>query len=387
MSEQIGVGPVETEFFDFPPEALPFSLHQGGVLEDVTLAYETYGELNEEKDNAILVFHALTGSQHASGWNEAVPGVAKWNDECQRGWWSGFIGPGLALDTDRFFVISVNYLGGCYGSTGPSSLDPATGRPYGSSFPDIRCIDIVNSQLVLLDHLGIRRLHATIGASVGGLLVLVLATAYPDRVRNVIPVAAGLETTPLQFLHNFEQTVAILNDPDFAGGDYYDGPHPDRGLSLARMIGHKTFVSLDAMAERVQAGVMLAKDHPEGYEISHPLESYLWYQGQKFLQRFDANTYLRLMWLWQHFDLVDEVNPSVAAFEELFAACGEQRYLVFSIDSDVCYYPEEQTNLMRVLKHAGVDAMRITVHSEKGHDSFLLEPGFFTPHLQQILDG
>jgi homoserine O-acetyltransferase len=358
----------------------------GGRLEEVTLAYETYGELNAAKDNAILVFHALTGSQHASGWNELVPGVAKWNDECQKGWWSGFIGPGLALDTDRFFVISINYIGGCYGSTGPGSVDPGTGKPYGSSFPEIRCIDVVNSQLVLLDHLGISRLHATIGASVGGLLVLVLATAYPSRVRNVIPVAAGLETTPLQFLHNFEQTVAILNDADFAGGDYYDGQHPDRGLALARMIGHKTFVSLDAMAERARAGVMLAQDHPEGYQITHPLESYLWYQGQKFLQRFDANTYLRLMWLWQHFDLIGEVAPSAEEFEDLFVDCGDQQYLVFSIDSDVCYYPEEQTKLMRVLKRAGIDAMRITVHSEKGHDSFLLEPDFFTPHLQQILD-
>lgn len=381
----VGVGPTKTQFFAFPPAELPFRLSQGGHLDEVTLAYETYGELNEAADNAILVFHALTGSQHASGWNEGVPGVARWNDECQRGWWSGFIGPGLALDTDRFFVISINYIGGCYGSTGPGSPNPSTGRPYGSAFPDIRCIDVVNSQLVLLDHLGINRLHAAIGASVGGLLVLVLATAHPHRIRNVIPVAAGLETTPLQFLHNFEQTVAILNDPDFAGGDYYDGPHPDRGLALARMIGHKTFVSLDAMAERARGGVMVARDHPEGYEITHPLESYLWYQGQKFLQRFDANTYLRLMWLWQHFDLIAEVDPAAATFEDLFARCVDQQYLVFSIDSDVCYYPEEQTKLMRVLKHAGIDAMRITVHSEKGHDSFLLEPEFYTPHLQQIL--
>ncbi len=381
----VGVGPTKTQFFAFPPAELPFRLSQGGHLDEVTLAYETYGELNEAADNAILVFHALTGSQHASGWNEGVPGVARWNDECQRGWWSGFIGPGLALDTDRFFVISINYLGGCYGSTGPGSPNPSTGGPYGSAFPDIRCIDVVNSQLVLLDHLGINRLHAAIGASVGGLLVLVLATAHPHRIRNVIPVAAGLETTPLQFLHNFEQTVAILNDPDFAGGDYYDGPHPDRGLALARMIGHKTFVSLDAMAERARGGVMVARDHPEGYEITHPLESYLWYQGQKFLQRFDANTYLRLMWLWQHFDLIAEVDPAAATFEDLFARCVDQQYLVFSIDSDVCYYPEEQTKLMRVLKHAGIDAMRITVHSEKGHDSFLLEPEFYTPHLQQIL--
>jgi homoserine O-acetyltransferase len=385
MTEQYGVGVTETRFFDLPPDHLPFELHLGGELAEVRLSYETYGTLNEAGDNAILVFHALTGSQHASGWTDSVPGVSKWNDECQRGWWSLFVGPGLAIDTDRFFVISVNYLGGCYGSTGPSSIDPSTGTPYGSRFPEIRTIDVVNAQMPLLDHLGVERLHATIGASVGGLLALVLATRYPDRVKNVIPIAAGLETTPLQFLHNFEQTVAILNDPDFRGGDYYDGPHPDRGLALARMIGHKTFVSLEAMAERVRSGVMAAEDHPEGYEITHPLESYIWYQGQRFLERFDANTYLRLMGLWQHFDLLEEVDPSADDFVDLFSRCDDQQYLVFSIDSDVCFYPDEQTRLMRVLRRAGVDAMRITVHSEKGHDSFLLEPGFFAPHLQQIL--
>lgn len=385
MAESVGVGPTETRFFDLPAASLPFGLHLGGELPEVRLSYETYGTLDEDAGNAILVFHALTGSHHASGWTESVDGVAKWNDECQRGWWSRFVGPGLAIDTDRFFVISVNYLGGCYGSTGPSSTNPETGRPYGSAFPEVRAIDVVNAQLPLLDHLGVERLHAAIGASVGGLLALVLATAHPERVRNVIPIAAGLETTPLQFLHNFEQTVAILGDPDFRGGDYYDGPHPDRGLALARMIGHKTFVSLEAMAERVQSGVMAATDHPEGYEITHPLESYIWYQGQRFLERFDANTYLRLMGLWQHFDLLAEVAPEVEDFAELFARCTDQRYLVFSIDSDVCFYPDEQTRLMEVLREAGVDAMRITVHSEKGHDSFLLEPGFFAPHLQQIL--
>ena len=382
---EFGVGTTETRFFDLPEDLLPFRLHKGGELAEVRLSYETYGELNEARDNAILVFHALTGSQHASGWTESVPGVAKWNDECQRGWWSLFVGPGLAIDTDRFFVISVNYLGGCYGSTGPSSIDPATGTPYGSRFPEVRTIDVVNTQIPLLDHLGIERLHGTIGASVGGLLALVLATRYPDRVKNVIPISAGLETTPLQFLHNFEQTVAILNDPDFNGGDYYEGPHPDRGLALARMIGHKTFVSLDAMAERVRRGVQAEVDDLDGYDITHSLESYIWYQGKKFLQRFDANTYLRLMGLWQHFDLLAEVDPGAEDFVDLFERCTDQRYLVFSIDSDGCFYPDEQMRLMHVLQRAGVDAMRITVHSEKGHDSFLLEPGFFAPHLQQIL--
>ncbi len=375
----------QTQFFDLPPERLPFRTHLGAELDAVTVAYETYGELNEAADNAILVFHALTGSQHLSGWTESVPGVERWNDECRRGWWTDFVGPGRAIDTDRFFVIGANYLGGCYGTTGPASTDPATGRPYGSAFPEVRFVDVVETQMALLDHLGIERLHAVVGASTGGLAALLLATRHRDRVRTVVPIATGVRTTELQFLHNFEQVVAILHDPDFAGGDYYDGPHPDRGLTLARMIGHKTFVSLEAMSERAQGRVDRSWGDPEGYEMTRPLESYLWASGRRFLERFDANAYLRLMWMWQHFDLLAESGSDAISLADLFDECTDQRYLVFSIDSDVCFYPDEQTQLMRVLKGAGVEAMRITVHSEKGHDAFLLEPELFAPHLGQVL--
>lgn len=379
--------PSKTQFFHLPPERLPFGLHLGGHLDEVTIAYETCGELAPDASNAILVFHALTGSQHLAGWTESVDGVDKWNDECRRGWWSDFVGPGLAIDTDRYFVIGANYLGGCYGSTGPSSLDPATGLPYGSTFPELRFVDVVDTQMALLDHLGIDRLHAVVGGSTGGLLALLTATRHPERVGTVIPIAAGLRATELQFLHNFEQTVAILDDPDFAGGDYYDGPHPDRGLTLARMIGHKTFVSLETMAERAQDRVDRGWGDPPGYRLSHPLESYIWAQGRRFLERFDANTYLRLMWMWQHFDLLAEAGGDASSLVDLFDECTDQRFLVFSIDSDVCFYPDEQTQLMRVLKGAGVDAMRITVHSDKGHDSFLLEPELFAPHLRAVLAG
>jgi homoserine O-acetyltransferase len=381
----VDLSQTQTQFFDLPAELLPFRTHLGGELAAVTLAYETFGELNEARDNAVLVFHALTGSQHLAGWTPDVPGVAGWNDECRRGWWSDFVGPGLAIDTDELFVVSANYLGGCYGTTGPSSIDPATGEPYGSSFPDVRFVDVVDSQMALLDHLGIDRLRAVTGASTGGLAALVLATRYPDRVATVVPIATGLRTTELQFLHNFEQTVAILNDPEFNGGDYYGGPHPDRGLTLARMIGHKTFVSLDAMSERARSQVDASWGSPEGYDLGHPLESYIWASGRRFLERFDANTYLRLMWMWQHFDLLAEVGGDHDSLVDLFDECTDQRYLVFSIDSDVCFYPDAQTELMRVLKGAGIEAMRITVHSEKGHDSFLLEPELFAPHLRQAL--
>lgn len=384
MTTDNRTAPTETQFFDFPAEALPFKTHRGEVLAEVRLAYELYGELNEERDNAVLVFHALTGSQHARGFTESVEGVPFWSEECQTGWYSGTVGPGLAIDTNHFAVIVINYLGGCYGTTGPSSIDPSTGTPYGSRFPEVTISDIVDSQIPLLDELGIEKLHAVIGASVGGMMCLSLATRYPDRVSIVIPLAAGLETTSLQFIHNFEQTMAILNDPNFQGGDYYDSEPPRNGLLLARMIGHKTFVSLEAMADRARKDRSTDTVGPAGYEIRHPLESYMWYQGQKFLKRFDANTYVRLMGAWQHFDLLEEAGET--DLQTLLKRCQGQTFMVFSIDSDVCFYPSEQEEMVRQLTAAGVEARRVTVHSEKGHDSFLVEPELFAPHLIDTLE-
>ena len=377
------IGSVTTRFFTYGGPDDPVRLQSGASLAQVTLAYELYGEVSPDKDNVVLVIHALTGSQHAAGWNEMVGGIGdRWTEECCPGWWDPFIGSGRAIDTDRFAVLCVNYLGGCYGSTGPASLDPETGRPYGSTFPAVTFDDIVDSQVRLLDHLGIDRLHAVVGGSVGGQMCLSLATRYPQRVSIVIPIATGLATTVLQRLHNFEQKVAILHDPDFADGDFYGGSPPDRGLALARMIGHKTFVSLSAIEERARGEVTSPGDALGG-RIRHPLESYMWHQGSKFVLRFDANTYLLLMEAWQRYDLVAEHGGSAVP---AFARCRHQRYMVFSIDSDVCYYPEEQEALVGVLKSAKVPVRRITVHSDKGHDSFLLEPELFAPHLADTLE-
>ncbi len=375
---------VQTQFHALATEESPFYLQSGEALGPATLAYETYGRLTASRDNAILVFHALSGSQHLAGHNPSVPGLgARWTEEVQTGWWDDFVGPGLALDTDRFFVVCVNYLGGCYGSTGPGSVDPRTGRPYGPRFPQLTISDMVDAQMHLLDHLGIEVLHAAVGASLGGLLTLSLATRYPERVRTVIPFATGVRTTPLHRLHNLEQICAIEADPDFRGGDYYGGRPPSRGLALARMIGHKTFVSLAAMEERARSEIVRRDETLAWYQLRSPLESYMLHQGQKFVQRFDANTYLRILDAWNRFDLVREaVATDLVA---LFQRCRSQRYLVFTIDSDACYYPEEQAYLMEMLKRAGVDATRITVHSDKGHDSFLLEPHLYRPFLRAVL--
>ncbi len=370
----------ETRFVTFPG---PYRLQGGHELPEVTLAYELYGEMSPANDNVVLVFHALTGSQHAAGVSMSVPGVGeRWTDECHLGWWDGFIGSGKALDTDRYAVLCVNYLGGCYGSTGPSSINPNTDRPYASAFPFLTLTDIVDSQVRLLDHLGIEVVHAATGGSLGGMMCVILATRYPDRIRKVLPIAAGLTPTSLHVIHNFEQMFAIVTDPEFKGGDYYGGPGPELGLALARMIGHKTFVSLSALRDRARQEMMQYEDLG-GYQVQHPLESYMLHQGQKFVKRFDANTYLRFMTVWQQFDLLAEVGGG--SIDELLSRCTDQEWLIFSIDSDVCYYPDEQEQMATALKDAGVTVRWFTVHSDKGHDSFLIEPWLFRGLLADAL--
>jgi homoserine O-acetyltransferase len=376
--------PVETRFQNVATPDRPLRLFNGQALPEVTLAYETYGRLNDAGSNAVLLFHALSGSQHAAGFNPGVEGVGdRWTDECQTGWWDEFVGPGKALDTDEHFVICANYLGGCYGSTGPTSIDPATGRAYGGRFPALHVSDIVNSQMRLLDALGVGRLHAVVGASLGGIMALNLATRFPERVERVIPIATGMEVTPLQRIHNFEQVFAIETDPRFRGGDYDGEDPPVQGLSVARMIGHKTYVSLEAMQERARSECISSADNLAWYQLTSTLESYMLHQAQKFTRRFDANTYLRIVNAWQQFDLAAEA--ACASLEEAFARCRGQRFHIFSIDSDVCFYPEEQALLADQLKRADVDATRITVHSEKGHDSFLLEPVLYEPYIRAFL--
>ena len=376
------VGDVTTRFHTLTG---PFTTQGGDTISEVTLAYELYGEINETRDNVIVVFHAITGSQHAAGINRHVEGIdGRWTEEIHRGWWDGFIGPGRALDTDRYAVLCVNYLGGCYGSTGPSSINPATGKRYGSAFPTITLTDIVDSQARLLDELGIEKVHAVIGGSVGGMMAAVFATRYPDRVDVVVPIASGMETTTLQALLNFEQIVAIVRDPNFQRGDYYDTEPPNVGLSVARMIGHKMFVSLAALSERARSQVVQNVDLG-GYAISSPLESYMLHHSEKFVERFDANTYLIVMRIWQQFDLVAEVGGT--SLMDVLSRCTHQRWQVFTVDSDVCFYPEEQTDMYNALLGVGVPVRRFTLHSEKGHDSFLTEPHLYEALIQDVLAG
>lgn len=374
---------VETQFFQSDSE--PLRLRCGDTLPRFQLAYETHGTLNAARDNAILLFHAMTGSHHCAGRTEGVEGVdGRWTDDMKDGWWDGFIGPKLALDTDKWFVICANYLGGCYGSTGPASLRD-DGNVWGADFPCIRLSDIVDSQKRLLDSLQITQLHATVGASVGGLLALSLATRYPKLVRSVVPIACGVETTIYQRIINFEQINAIESDANFRGGRYNAQNPPDAGLALARRIAHKTFVSQEALRERAR-GEIITQTPPFGwYSINSAVESYMLHQGRKFTSRFDANSYLRILDAWQWFDLVREAGAD--SVEDALARCQNQKFLVFSIDSDLAFHPDEQQKLVGLLRKSGVDTLRLTVHSDKGHDSFLLEPRLYAPHLRALLDG
>ena len=365
----------------------PFPLRDGGTLPQVRIAYEAWGELNADKSNAILVCHALSGSHHAAGRNPSIEGVGSlWQEELHAGWWEDMIGPGKAIDTNKHFVICANYLGGCYGSTGPGSINPETGSHWGSSFPAVTATDQVNALALLLDELGIGVLHAVVGPSVGGLVALTFATRLPERVRNVIAIASGFKTTVLNRLILFEQILAIENDPHFNGGDYYEGEAPTYGLALARMISHKTFVHLNSIERRARKDVVQPDDVLAWYKVRDQFQSYMLHQGKKFVQRFDANTYLRIIDLWSRFDatLEGDAETPAALFQRSRAA--NQRWLVFSIDSDFCFYPEEQAELVKHLERAKVDCMHITVHSEKGHDSFLLEPNLYTPHIAWMLE-
>jgi homoserine O-acetyltransferase len=364
----------ETRFFDLPA---PFKMRSGDLLTRVRLAYELYGKINAKADNLILVFHALTGSQHAAGFTESVAGVERWSEENQTGWWEGFVGPGMAFDTDRYAVLCVNYLGGCYGTTGPASIDEETGRRFGPAFPAVALADIVDSQLALLDHLGVTKVRAAVGASVGALLSLSLAARYPDRVATVIPLAGGLGATTLHRMLNFEQKLAIFNDANFNDGNYYDGAFPADGLALARIISHKAFVSLEAIHSRARAEII---DHPY---VSHPVESYFWHQGEKLVERFDPNSYLRIIDSWSNYDLLTDTGAP--SYEEALQLCRSQQWHVFTIDTDVCFYPIEQQELVEKLTEAGVPVEWHRVHSAKGHDAFLTEPQLFESAIRAAL--
>lgn len=374
---------VETLFYDLPE---PLPLKYGGELPDVRVAYEQYGELNGDKSNAILLFHALTGSQHAYGYNPAVPGTGTlWREENHLGWWDAQIGPGKSLDTEKFCIICANLLGSCYGTTGPTTINKSTGKPWAGFFPRVSATDQAVMHARLLDYLGIRKLRAIVGPSIGGLIGLTFASLFPERVDRVVSIGSGYKSSMMNRLQLFEQILSIENDPNFKAGFYTPDAPPSHGLALARIIGHKSFVCLDALENRARREVSQPGSMLSWYSLQSSSESYMLHQGTKFAQRFDANAYLRIADLWAHFHAAYELGYET--LEELLRKLrpSGQKWLVFAIDSDLCFLPAEQLDFSNQLMNAGLDTEFVTVHSEKGHDSFLLEPELYDQALKPFL--
>lgn len=335
------------------------ALESGATLPQVDVAFETYGTLNADRSNAVLVCHALSGDSH----------VARHDDDDLPGWWDLVVGPGKPIDTDRFFVLCSNVLGGCRGTTGPNSINPSTGRPYGASFPLITLGDIVEVQRRLVDHLGIERLHAVVGGSLGGHQALTWAIAHPNRVANAALIATSPRLTSQALAFDVVARNAILRDPHFHGGDYYDrDTGPTVGLALARMLGHITYLSRDAMTAKFDPTRLQPRDIDTTFEKLFSVGSYLAYQGKRFVERFDANSYITLSRAMDLFDL----GHDLPTLESRFAptTC---RWLLLSFTSD-WLFPASQTQLMTdALVRAGKDVTHCNVHSDAGHDAFLLE--------------
>ncbi|MCX8023320.1 MAG: homoserine O-acetyltransferase [Syntrophorhabdaceae bacterium] len=348
---------VETEYFTFAHPPYVFELEGGGRLGPVTIAYETYGTLNRDKSNGILILHALTGDAHAAGYHEG---------DKDPGWWDSMIGPGKAFDTNRYFVICSNVIGGCKGSTGPSSINPETGRPYGLNFPIITIKDMVNAQARLIDYLGIERLLCVAGGSMGGMQVLQWVVSYPERVASAIPIATTATHSPQQIAFNEVGRQAIMADPNWNNGDYYGGPLPVKGLSVARMVGHITYMSDESMNEKFGRRVKNEKK-PFKFSPEFEVEGYLQYRGDNFIKRFDPNSYLYITKAIDYFDLSNGVG-----LHNLLKGI-KTKFLIIAFKSDWLYPPYQSQEIARACKRAGVEAIYCELNSNYGHDAFLVE--------------
>ena len=352
------VGIVETKYFNIEE---PIKLDSGEILNDVTVAYETYGELNKEKSNAILICHALTGDAHAAGWHEG---------DKKPGWWEIVIGPGKAIDSEKYFIICSNVLGGCKGTTGPSSINPKTGKEYGLDFPVITIKDMVNVQKKLIDSFGINQLAAIIGGSMGGMQVLQWMITYPKMMKKAIPIATSALSYPQQIAFNAVGRQAIFSDPNWNNGNYYKtGKKPENGLSLARMIAHITYLSDESMDIKFGRGLQDKDEISYDFTIDFQVESYLRHQGNTFVKRFDANSYLYITKAVDLFDL--SVNNSISdGFKGV-----ESKVEVISVDSDWLYPTEQNKEILTALNANDVEVSYSEIKSNYGHDAFLLEKG------------
>ena len=356
-ADSVGLVTPQTLHFDTPLE-----LACGRVLDEYDLVVETYGELNADKSNAILICHALSGNHHAAGYHS--------EEDKKPGWWNNYIGPGKPIDTNHFFVVSLNNLGGCHGSTGPTSINPDTGKPWGRDFPPLRVRDWVTSQARLADHLGIYQWAAVVGGSLGGMQAMRWALEYPDRIRHCVVIASAMKLTAQNIAFNETARQAIQTDPNFRDGHYLDNDtYPKGGLSIARMIGHITYLSDDGMGQKFGRELRTGSfergiDEPVEFQI----ESYLRHQGNVFSDVFDANTYVLMTKALDYFDLAREYGDDpVAAFKQ--AQC---KFLVVSFTTDWRFSPERSREIVNALIGADKPVSYAEVESEYGHDAFLI---------------
>ena len=357
MSQNSSVGIVAPQIAHFNE---PLTLKSGQVLSQFNLIFETYGELNADKSNAVLVCHALSGHHHVAGKHS--------EEDKHPGWWDNLIGPGKPLDTNKFFVIALNNLGGCHGSSGPLSTNPDTDRPWGATFPIVTVEDWVNSQARLADFLGIQQLAAVLGGSLGGMQALQWSIAYPNRIRHALVIASAPNLTAQNIAFNEVARQAIITDPEFYVGEYYNhGAVPRRGLRIARMLGHITYLSDDAMGEKF--GRKLRDGHIKyGFDVEFEMESYLRYQGDKFAGEFDANTYLRMTRALDYFDPAAEHGGDLTAALSKVTA----DFLVLSFTSDWRFSPARSREIVKALLDNERSVSYAEVTAEHGHDAFLM---------------
>lgn len=385
------VGTVDMQFLDLPK---PLALDCGRELHPIRIAYETYGTLSSERDNVILVCHALSGDAHAAGFS-TTPAAESTRDGFRAeerdagrggglGWWDGMIGPAKAFDTDRFFVLSSNLLGGCRGTTGPSSMNPATGRPYGSDFPVITVADMVRAQHALLNELGIKRLVAVAGGSLGGMQALEWAVLYGDRVDAIIPIASTHALHPQGIAWNAIARNAITADPDWQSGHYYGtGRAPTAGMGVARMVGHITYLSAKSLNDKFGRRLRFGDDIR--YDLAQPefeVESYLRYQADTFVKRFDANTYLYTSRALSYFDLARQYGGGRLAHALRNVSA---RTLLIAFSSDWLYPPSGSEELAAALRANGREVDLHVIDAPYGHDCFLLEEARQVPVIQEFL--
>lgn len=371
----VSVGLVEKQFFTFahPPDEL--ILESGARLGPVTIAYETYGRLNPDRSNVVLILHALSGDSHVAGYYS--------QDDPKPGWWDIMVGPGKGIDTNEYFVLCSNILGSCMGSTGPSSINPKTKKPYGLDFPMVTVGDMVAAQKALLDHLGIEKILSLIGGSIGGMQVLEWCVRYPEMVASAIPLATTTKHSALAIAFHEVARQAIMADPNWNNGDYYFGPKLDRGLAVARMIGHVTYLSDESMRLKFGRRLQDKSDFSFNFGADFQVENYLHYQGAKFVERFDANSFLYITKASDYFDLENQYGngSAVTAFSQTRA-----KFLVVSFTSDWLYPTYQSKAMVQAMKKNNLDVSFCEIDAQWGHDAFLLPNERLTSLVKGFLD-